>query len=199
MDPKTFFTRYNGEFDPKEFDEWVEAQRHSPKIIFPDGPIAREVSEFEARELVSLLESTIIGHHVLSPEHIAFEVLPNFLRCKFVDGRIDSEILLTRRFPEDLAESVIFRGCFKDGFPHGHFQVYDCAERLVEEYQLVFGVTHGEQTHYFQGIRTSSEKYKYNERHGQRRQYHLSGRLKTTATYEHGERVGPQQYFEDRD
>ena len=199
MDPKTYFTRWNGEFDPEEFDEWVETHRHSSKIIFPDGPIARELSEFETRELLSLLKSAIFDHWILSPDHIHYELLPNFLRCKFMNGRIDSEILLTQRFPENQAETVMFHGCFKDGFPHGHFQVYDCAEKLVEEYELAFGVNHGKHTRYYMGTPTESVEHRYNIRHGQRRQYYHSGRLKTVANYEHGKREGPQEYFEDKD
>ena len=67
MDPKTFFTQWNGEFDPEEFDEWVKDQQ-LPKIIFPDGPIAREISEFEAKELMSLLDNSISNNWVLSPD-----------------------------------------------------------------------------------------------------------------------------------
>ena len=201
MDPKTFFTRWNGEFDPEEFDEWVDTHRHSPKTIFPDGPIAREISEFEAKELISLLENSISNNWVLSPDHTHYGLLPNFLRCKFVDGCIDSEILLTSKISEDPtdSESLMFRGEFKSGFPHGKFQVYDITEKLIEEYELAFGVPHGRWTRYDRGIPLESIEYAYNSRHGERRQYHQSGRLKTIAIYKDGKRIGPQKYFEDKD
>lgn len=199
MDLKTFFTNWAGEFDQGEFDDWIEDQMHSPRIIFPDGPIAREISEFEAKELISLLNTSISNNHVLSPEHTHYGLLPNFLRCRFVDGRIDSEILLTFRNSEGPsgAERLMFRGEFKGGFPHGQFQVYDTTEKLREEYELAFGVRHGRWTRYDRGIPIESIDYAYNRRHGERRQYHQSGRVKTIAIYKHDKRIGPQQYFED--
>ena len=89
---------------------------------------------------MSLLDNSISNNWVLSPDHTHYGLLPNFLRCKFVDGLIDSEILLTFKDSEDPSgsESLMFRGAFKGGFPHGKFQVYDITEEPIEEYELAF-------------------------------------------------------------
>ncbi|MDA8738608.1 hypothetical protein N9V47_05270 [Luminiphilus sp.] len=200
---KAHFTQWNGYFDQQEFDKWIEDARHPPQILFPDGLVRCELSSFEAKELVSLLRGAMFGHTILSPEHSYNEILPNFLRCEFVNGRINSELILTLKYTEDTSgdERVMFRGHFQEGIPHGHFLVFDASERINEEYELAYGINHGNWIRHNEetGTRIESIEYRYNQRHGKRCQYHRSGRLKTVANYEHDKRVGPQQYFEDTD
>ena len=202
---KTFYTQWNeGYFYQQIFEEWIEEIRHRPQVLFPDGLVRCELNSFEARELVSLLEDAIWGHRILSREYKRDpEILPNFLRCEFVNGRINSELILTLKYTEDTSgdERVMFRGHFQDGIPHGHFLVFDVSERINEEYELAYGINHGKWILHNEekGTRIESIEYRYNQRHGKRCQYHESGRLKTVSNYEHDKRVGPQQYFEDTD
>ncbi len=198
---KAQFIHWNGYFDQEQFESWVEDKRHPKQTLFPNGLVRCELSSFEAQELISLLRLAIADGTVLSSEHIHYEVLPNFLRCEFVNGRINGEIILTVKDFKDPSgwEGRLFRGHFQDGIPHGRFQVYDLAERISEEYELSYGIKHGRCALYDEGTLIESTDYRYNERHGRRVRYHRSGRLKTVSNYEHDKRIGPQQYFEDKD